>query len=409
MRSKFNYGYLVVFGSFLFMFLSFGVVYNFGVFFNSIQTEFGWSRGAISGAFSLLMLVSGIAGVFAGKIADKYGPFTITVVAAITLGLGYILLSFTQSLAWFYICHVVLSAIGVGSALPALLPVISNYFTKNRGFMTGLAASGIAVAALVICPLTRKLILIYGWQKTYLILGIVIFIVLGCVSLIFIKITGKKPSANVNAVKNEGDTLKMVLRNYNFYILCILYFLFGYGLQSVMVHIIPYTTDMGYAVFAVKMIAIIGALNMLTRVLGAWISDRLGVKLTLMLHFACLCIAFTVIVSFTGFNALVLFAILFGLAYGGVMVLPTIAVIDYFGKRSSGFLLGIIIMLNTLGGSIGPLVSGILFDVKGNYKLAFTICLVLAIITFLLSIGLSKPRYSMAVQQHLQKQSPVNT
>lgn len=399
MQKSSKFGYLVVAGSFLFMFLTFGVLYNFGVFFNSIQTQFGWSRGVISGAFSLLTLFSGVVGICAGRAADKYGPFLPAVIITIALSAGYILLAFTKSLGWFYVCHVALLAVGVGSAMPSMLPVIGNYFNKNRGFMIGLAASGIGVAALVICPLTRGLITAYGWRNAYLILGIAIFIVLGATAvLVFREVPGSRRRLEQAVTGASGATFGETLHNRNFYILCALYFLFGYSLQSIMVHIIPYATDLGYTAFAVKMIAVIGALNMLTRITGAWLSDRLGVKLTLIIHFAFLCAAFCIILLPATLGMLVSFAVLFGLAYGGIMVLTTISVVDYFGKRSSGLLLGVILMLNTLGGAIGPLVTGVIFDIAGNYKTAFGICFGIAVITLLLTITLSKPRYSVTAK-----------
>lgn len=399
MQVNHKFGYLVVFGSFLFMLLTFAVLYNFGVFFNYIQAEFGWSRGVISGAFSLLVLVSGVIGIIAGRLADKYGPFLLAVTITFSLGAGYILLSFTKTIIWFYICHVAIVSLGVGSAMPSMLPVLGNYFYKNRGLMIGLAASGIGVAALVLCPLTRKLIMAYGWRNAYLVLGITIFIILGLACLIFRSVTNDQHKAKAVSTSLDGITFNEALHDRNFYILCVLYFLFGYSLQAIMVHIIPYTTDLGYTVFAVQMIAIIGALNMLTRVLGAWISDHLGVKCTFIIHFGLLCAAFIIILLPGSRSTLVVFAVLFGLAYGGIMVLTTISVVDYFGKRSSGLLLGIILMLNTLGGAIGPLVTGVLFDIKGNYKIAFIVCFIMAVLTFVLSARLSKPQHGVTRQQ----------
>lgn len=180
-----RYGYLVVIAAFIFMVAAFGVNYNFGVFFDAIQNDFGWSRGAISGAYALLTVISGFLGIAAGRVADKKGPFIVAVVLTVFLGGGYILMSSVHSITSFYIYHAVILSIGVGSGWPSLIPEIGHYFHRNRGLMIGFAAAGIGVSSFLICPITRGLIESYGWRHTYLIQGIAILIVLGLTSLIY--------------------------------------------------------------------------------------------------------------------------------------------------------------------------------------------------------------------------------
>lgn len=140
------YGYLVVIAAFIFMVAAFGVNYNFGVFFDAIQTEFRWSRGTISGAYALLTVISGFLGIAAGRVADKKGPFIVAVTLTVFLGGGYILMSSVHSVVSFYLYHAVILSIGVGSGWPSLIPEIGHYFHRNRGLMIGCAAAGIGVS-----------------------------------------------------------------------------------------------------------------------------------------------------------------------------------------------------------------------------------------------------------------------
>lgn len=164
-------------------------------------------------------------------------------------------------------------------------------------------------------------------------------------------------------------------------------------MHTVMIHIIPYTLDLGYTNFAVKIVVLIGGVSMLTRILCAWFSDKIGVKWALMVQLIFMFAAFVVILLPLNFSGLILFGILFGLSYGGAMVLSAIAVVDYFGKRSSGMLLGSITFLYTVGGALGPLVTGILFDVNGNYKVAFIICAVMSFLTLVLCLRLTRAQH----------------
>lgn len=389
------YGYLVVLAAFIFMVAAFGVNYNFGVFFDAIQTEFDWSRGAISGAYALLTVISGFLGIAAGRVADKKGPFIVAVTLTVFLGGGYMLMSTVHSLTSFYIYHAVILSIGVGAGWPSLIPEIGHYFHRNRGLMIGCAAAGIGVSSFLICPITRELIEKYGWRQTYLILGVAIIIILGLVSLIYKnarRYAFPKPE-NPEDIKSSGKTFSEALHDRNYYLICAIYFLFGYAMHTVMIHIIPYTLDMGYTGFAVKIVVLIGGVSMITRILCAWFSDKVGVKWALMVQLLFMFAAFAIIVLPLGFTGLIIFGILFGLSYGGAMVLSAIAVVDYFGKRSSGMLLGSVTSLYTVGGALGPLVTGILFDFNGNYKAAFIICGVMSFLTLILCLRLTKAQH----------------
>ena len=389
------YGYLVVIAAFIFMVAAFGVNYNFGVFFDAIQDEFGWNRGTISGAYALLTVISGFLGIVAGRAADKKGPFIVAIVLTVFLGGGYILMSSVHSVASFYIYNALILSIGVGSGWPALIPEIGHYFHRNRGLMIGCAAAGIGVSSFLICPITSRLILSYGWRETYLSLGIAILIVLGVTSLIYKnarKHAFPKPE-HPEDIKRSGKSFREALYDVNYYLICAIYFLFGYAMHTVMIHIIPYTLDMGYTGFAVKIVVLIGGISMLTRIGCAWFSDKVGVKWALMVQLVFMFAAFAVILLPLGFSGLILFGVLFGLSYGGAMVLSAIAVVDYFGKRSSGMLLGTITSLYTVGGALGPLVTGILFDLNGNYRLAFVICAVMSFLTLILCLRLTKARH----------------
>lgn len=390
-----RYGLLVVMAAFIFMVAAFGVNYNFGVFFDSIQDEFGWSRGAISGAYAFLTVIGGFWGILAGRIADRKGPFIVAVILTVFLAGGYILMSRVNSIPAFYLIHIFILPIGVGTGWPALIPEIGHYFHRNRGLMIGCAASGIGVSSFLICPLTRWLIDAYGWREAYLILGVAVLAVLGACSLVYKnarRYAFKKPE-NPEDIKKSGKSFREVLHDANFYIICIIYFLFGYAMHAVMIHIIPYTLDAGYVTFAVKIMVLIGGISMLTRIMCAWFSDKVGVKWALMVQLTFLCASFVIILLPLGFSGLIIFGCLFGLSYGGAMVLSAIAVVDYFGKRSSGQLLGTVTALYTIGGALGPLATGMLFDAKGNYQLAFAICAILSFITLILCLFLTHAQH----------------
>lgn len=394
-RKGIYYGYIIVAAIFIFMVAAFGVNYNFGVFFDHIQTEFGWNRGTISGAYALLTVVSGFLGILAGRLSDRKGPFVVAVIIALTLGIGYLLMATCRSLSAFYFYHGIILAVGVGAGWPGLLPQISHYFTKNRGLMIGFASAGIGASSFFIAPLTRIIIDNVSWRVTYLVWGVIILVVLGAVSFVFKNAHRYRlppPAGEANTLP-PGLLFKEVLHTTDFYIFCTAFFLFGYNLHSVMIHVIPFALDMGFEQHAVRILVFIGGISMTTRILAAWLSDHIGAKTTLLLELTLMLLAFVVLKFPINIPRLYLFGAFFGLAYGGGMALVAIASGDYFGKRSGGAILGGITSMYTMGGALGPVITGVIFDVRGNYNLAFAICLVLAVLCLLLCFKLGKPRF----------------
>lgn len=388
------YGYIIVAAIFIFMAAAFGVNYNFGVFFDHIQAAFGWNRGTISGAYAMLTVVSGFLGILAGRLSDRRGPFIVAVSIALTLGIGYILMSTCRSLGAFYFYHGIILAAGVGAGWPGLLPQIGYYFTKNRGLMIGFASAGIGASSFFVAPLTRVVIENISWRTTYLIQGIVILVVLGAVSLVFKNATKYRLTAPQGQVgPPPGLFFHEALRHRDFYIFCMVFFLFGYNLHSVMIHVIPFTLDMGQTKHAVRILVFIGGISLITRIMAAWLSDHIGAKTTLLLELTLMLLAFVVLKFPFGIFQLYLFGAFFGLAYGGGMALVAIAAGDYFGKRSGGTILGGITSMYTVGGALGPVITGMLFDMHGNYNLAFSICLVLAALSLALCFKLGQPDF----------------
>jgi len=99
---KLYYGYIIASSSFFIQILGTGAYITFGVFFNSFQTDFGWTRGVISGASSLFYFMFGFIGILAGRMVDKIGPRLVMTFCGLFLGLGYILMSQIHSLWQLY-------------------------------------------------------------------------------------------------------------------------------------------------------------------------------------------------------------------------------------------------------------------------------------------------------------------
>ncbi len=128
-----------------------GARFSFGVFFAPVLSEFGWTRAATSGGFSLTWVFTGLLSILVGRLNDKFGPRIILTIAGCLLALGYLLMSQLNSLWQLFLFYGVIS-IGMSAAIVPPLSTVAKWFFKMRAFMTGIVLAGTSVALMVIVP-----------------------------------------------------------------------------------------------------------------------------------------------------------------------------------------------------------------------------------------------------------------
>ena len=153
------------------------ISYTIGVFLKPLTAEFGWERGAFSGAISMYMLLAGGLSIFAGRLSDKYGPRILITLNGLLTGIGFMLMSRINSLWQAYLVWGLL--MGIGSACCAIpaLSTIPRWFVQKTGMAVGITVAGIGLGAIIAPPLAQWLISLYGWQQAFVILGIITLII----------------------------------------------------------------------------------------------------------------------------------------------------------------------------------------------------------------------------------------
>jgi MFS family permease len=171
------------------------------------------------------------------------------------------------------------------------------------------------------------------------------------------------------------------LRTKQFWFLCIAWALNSFFFQVGMVHIVPYATDLGMsAIAAATILTVIGLLGAMGRVSLGFAGDRFGNRATLI---ACSMLVAAVYLGLFASRTvwmLYLFAVVFGF-FGSVLNLLTPMVAEFFGLKALGTIAGAVMTAIGIGGAVGPVVAGRIFDTNGTYNPAFILCGTLAIIT----------------------------
>ncbi len=173
MAGRLFYGWVITGVGCLVMVVCFGVQYSFGVFFKSLIAEFGWTRAATSGIFSLYMVVRAVTGIGMGHVADRRGAKLTVIIGGVSMGLGLLLASRTTAIWHLYVLYGVLGGVGAASFYVPLASTLSRWFIGKRGLVFGIYTAGIGLGAVIFSPLIEFLIDRYDWRSSYAILGLV--------------------------------------------------------------------------------------------------------------------------------------------------------------------------------------------------------------------------------------------
>ncbi len=391
--SGFFYGYFVVGASLLIMSIMWGVYYAFGVFFKPVLNEFGWTKAMTSGAFSLASMMNGLLTVAVGGLTDKFGPRMVMTVCGLLLGLGFMLMSQISDVFHLYLFYGIFVGAGMSGSFIPLTSTVTRWFFKRRGLMTGIVVAGSGIGALIGPPVASRLIPIYGWRMSYVILGGITLLVV-VLSAQFIKRdptqVGQVPYGE-NQIEQvglnlrvEGLSLREAVYSPQFWIFFTTGFCYGYCVFAIMVHITPHAIESGIsAVRAANILATIGGLGILGKVLLGRVSDIVGNRRTLILGFILMSVALICLVPAKIAWMLFLIAGVFGFAYGSIAVSHSPLVAELFGLRSHGLIFGVFGISVSWGGAMGPLLTGYLFDVTNSYRMAFLLCAVISLMGIL--------------------------
>jgi MFS family permease len=394
-RAKYFFGYNIVAASFVIQAVCIGAMFSYGVFFKMFQVEFGWSRATISGASSLAFLIMGAAGILAGKLNDRIGPRILIVVSGISLGLGYLLMSRLQAPWQLYLFYGVLVGIGFSTHDVITLSTVARWFVRRRGMMSGIVKVGTGSGQLMVPLVATALITAYDWRTAYLIIGAVALVIIVAVAQVLRRDPqeiGLLPDGGSNKTagtgirpKEWGVSLKEAVRTAQFWIISVAEFTTFFCLFTIIVHIVPHAMDLGlHPATAAGVLSTIGGVSMLGRFVLGTANDRIGGKRSLIICFILLLCGLLWLQVATEAWMLFLFAVIYGFAHGGFFTVVSPTVAELFGTGSHGLLFGLVLASGTIGGAIGPLLAGHIFDLTGSYWILFLVLSGLAVIGLLL-------------------------
>jgi len=371
--------------------------YSFGIFLRPITEQFHWDRGALSAAISIGMLITGPFSILAGRLSDRYGPRLLVTASGIITGVALIFMSQISALWHVYLIYGVAVAIGGGGCVVPLTSTIPRWFKQRRGAALGLTWTGIGLGGIIAPMLSQWLISDYDWPTAYIVLGLITLVVVTPLAQTLKRSPqqmGLQPYGEMSVRQDEEEpaateslSIKQVIRTGWFWIFGLVMFCFIFIIQIMMAHIAPHAVDVGISsALAASIVSIWATTSLIGRNLAGFVSDRIGPTPSIILHLALMVLALAWLLFAREVWTFYVFAVIYGIAYGGVVPLQTLLTGELFGLRFLGTVMASLMVVGSVGGALGAPLAGFIFDMTGSYQPAFIICLIMAILAIILSV-----------------------
>ena len=400
------YGWVIVAAGSLILLLVFGCQHSYGIFFTELCADLGWTRAMVSGAYSLAFVWHSIIYFVAGSLNDRCGPRLALMISAVIMGLGYALMSIINAPWQLYIFYGVVVGTGVGFSYLPIASVVSRWFVRKRGTALGLTVAGAGIGTLVMAPFAQFIITKFDWRTSYLILaGLVVIIVLPVSRLIRLNPSEKGlipygMEGIATASKQHGNSpssavdfsLKQATRASQFWLLFVMYGCFIFAFQMVMVHLKAYAVEFDIAeITAATALGLVGAGSIVGRVVTGSLSDKIGRRVCFFVAYLLMMVMMLWLVKARQPWQFYLFSIVFGFGRGSYVPLFPAVVGDWFGTKSHGSIFGMSAIGGGIGGAIGPLVAGYIYDIRGSYDSAIIIGAIVLFIGMVCSFVIKTP------------------
>jgi MFS family permease len=364
------YGWVVVGASAIIVCLGMGALFSLGVFLKPMAEAMGSSRAAISSVALINWVAMGLGSFFWGALSDRLGTRGVAVAGGLLLGLGLVLSSQVQALWQLYVTFGFMVGFAVGAFYAPLTSTATKWFTARRGLAVALVSAGIGVGILVIAPLARALTSLWDWRIALLVIGDLAWLIVVPVALVIRERPDDVGTAAMGGAATAGReySTREVLATPQFWGIALTHFACCAAHSGPIFHMVTHATDQGIgAMAAATALGVSGLASIVGRVGGGVLADRVGIKPTLL---AGLALQAAMIVLYLIVRDVGLFyglAIVFGVAYGGVMPLYALVTREYFGEKVMGAAYGGVFLVSTLGMGIGSYAGGLLYDRFGSY------------------------------------------
>ncbi len=394
---RLHYGWIMVMAASGIVFVNAAVTYSFGLFLKPLAEEFHTGRAVISGARSLGGLLAGMLGIGIGRLTDRRGPRILLMFNALLTGAGLLLLSRTNAIWQIYLIYGFVISIGMACYNVPTYTTIPRWFNKSREMALGIIQSVFGLGGVILVPLSQWLIVNRGWRTSSLVIGLLMIAIVTPLAQLMKhspQRMGLKPYGEGEITDRKQPrtsavnvTFAQAIRTSRFWLLAAILFCFNYSLSVVEIHIVPYASDIGFSpAISATVLSLVAGGSIVGKLSLGFISDKMETRSALGLYLALLSFSLIELPFARQIVQLYAFTLVFGIGYGGVLTYFPGVTAQLFGLQNISMIYASASFFGTVGRAIGPILSGRLFDINGNYFSAFLILTALGFSSFVLAM-----------------------
>ena len=337
----------------------------------AVQAEFGVDRGDASLPYVMTMVGFALGNLLIGRAVDRFGVAWCLVAAALVIAASFALATVVPAFWMLAGVHLVIG-FGTASCFGPLIADISQWFLRRRGIAVAIAASGNYISGAFWPWVLADVLTGQGWRAVYLFLAFVVPVAMLPLALVL-----RRPvPAEALAASDAASALRRRSSGLSPRRLAVLLGVAGVACCVAMsmpqVHVVAYAVDLGYGAEAgARMLSLMLAGGVVSRLLSGLLADRLGGVVTLLLGSVLQTLALVFYLPWDGLAPLYAVSLLFGLAQGGIVPSYAVIVREYMPAREAGRWVGLVMMMTVVGMALGGWLSGWIYDQTGSYALAF--------------------------------------
>jgi OFA family oxalate/formate antiporter-like MFS transporter len=358
-----------------------GSLYAWGVIGKSLVVNQHWTKTQAALPFTASTACFAFTMIFAGRWQDKMGPRVVALLGGIVFAVGLLCSSFATTPLQMFVAYGLVGGIGIGLCYSATTPPAVKWFPPSqKGLIMGIVVSGVGLAAVYASPLMNFLLGKFGISQTFVYAAACAGILISLFSIALrnpppeyapvasaSKTAGPKPAP----VAKRDYEWKEVLKMGSFYQLWFMLALSASAGLMLIAQVATIAKDQAKSEWGFMAVALLAIFNTAGRLVGGYVSDRIGRTNTLMAAFILQAVNMFCFPLYTDMNTLMFGTAATGICYGAIFPLFPAAVADFYGVKNLGVNYGLVFTGFGVAGVLGPILGSKLCDVSGSWNLSF--------------------------------------
>jgi MFS family permease len=415
-NNRFFYGWISLSGLLLGVLVFAGIfVYVYPVYLPILCDNFGWSRTAVSTAYSIGLLMAGLTSPLAGYFITRFGPKLNLVLGTLLGSLALVGMTFVNELWHVYLLW---GIIGLGVCFGGFIAgtaVVNNWFIRKRSLALGLYVAAVGLGGFIFPPLTTSLIDAIGWRMTWLVMaGLNLVLSTVICSLIMVKNRpediGQAPDGRLDVTSlsagemerltevkekpKDWQTKQALRQPATWYIAAFgAASYFALGVQQA--HQITYIQDLGFSPMVAAMtMSILSVMSILGSLLFGLLALKVDIRYSASAFLILRIISLIILLTTHNLTLIYIYTVIFGLSAGILSPVMAALIANYYGRDCYAAVLGVAITLQVLSWSASPTIAGAIYDATHTYTLAFKLSIISTFIGMIFVLLARQPKWS---------------